>query len=58
MLPTHVFLIDVSYHAVSSGATAAACSAVAAGLDCIQGACLAIWRLQDQGSAHLKTLGG
>ena len=37
MLPTHVFLIDVSYHAVTSGATAAACSAVAASLDCIQG---------------------
>ena len=37
MLPTHVFLIDVSYHAVTSGATTAACSAVAASLDCIQG---------------------
>ena len=52
MLPTHVFLIDVSYHAVTSGATAAACSAVAASLDCIQGAahhpslCLSQWAAQ------------
>ena len=37
MLPTHVFLIDVSYHAMSCGATAAACSAVADCLDAIQG---------------------
>ena len=48
MLPTHMFLIDVSYHAVSSGATAAACSAVAASLDCMQGAGLPTCCLRDQ----------
>jgi Sec23/Sec24 trunk domain len=38
MPPTHFFLIDVSYDAVSTGATAAACAAVARVLDDLQGA--------------------
>ena len=38
MAPTHFFLIDVSYIAVSSGATAAACASVARVLDDLQGA--------------------
>ena len=37
MLPTHVFLIDVSHVAVTSGATAAACSAVSGNLEDLQG---------------------
>lgn len=38
MLPTHLFLIDVSYQAVMSGACAATCASVAAILDDLQGA--------------------
>ena len=37
MLPTHIFLIDVSHTAVTSGATAAACAAVASILEDLQG---------------------
>jgi len=39
MAPTHFFLIDVSYIAVSSGATAASCASVARVLDDLPGAC-------------------
>lgn len=38
MAPTHFFLIDVSYTAVSSGATASACASVARVLDELPGA--------------------
>ena len=38
MAPTHFFLIDVSYIAVSSSATAAACASVARVLDDLPGA--------------------
>ena len=38
MAPTHFFLIDVSYIAVSSGATAASCASVARVLDDLPGA--------------------
>jgi protein transport protein SEC24 len=38
MLPTHLFLVDVSYAAVSSGATAAVCSAIQQTLDSLPGA--------------------
>ena len=37
MPPTHMFLIEVSHTAVSSGAVAAACSAIADCLDALQG---------------------
>lgn len=37
MAPSHFFLIDVSYNAITTGATAAACSAVLRVLDEIQG---------------------
>ena len=37
MPPVHLFLIDTSASAVSSGATAAACQAVAESLDALQG---------------------
>jgi hypothetical protein len=37
MLPTHVFLVDVSYTAMSTGATASACASIASILDCLQG---------------------
>ena len=37
MAPTHFFLIDVTHTAVASGATAAACNAIARILDDIQG---------------------
>lgn len=38
MTPTHFFLIDVSFIAVTSGATAAACASVARVLDELPGA--------------------
>lgn len=37
MVPTHVFLIDVSHTAVHSGAAAAACAAITSILDDLQG---------------------
>lgn len=37
MLPSYLFLIDVSYTAVQSGATAAACASISAILDDLQG---------------------
>ena len=37
MPPTYLFLIDVSYPAVSSGLTSAACAAILRVLDDIQG---------------------
>ncbi|KAK9908279.1 hypothetical protein WJX75_005414 [Coccomyxa subellipsoidea] len=37
MLPTHLFLIDVSYQAVKSGACASTCASIAAILDDLQG---------------------
>lgn len=37
MLPTHLFLVDVSYAAISSGATAAACNAIQHTLDDLPG---------------------
>ena len=42
MPPTHFFLIDVSYIAVSSGAAAAACASVARVLDELPGALTAL----------------
>ena len=48
MLPTHVFLVDVSYTAVASGATAAACSSIASVLDSLQGEALLIaWLFEE-----------
>ena len=41
MPPAHLFLVDVSHQAVSTGLTAAACAAIAAVLDDLQGACCA-----------------
>jgi Sec23/Sec24 trunk domain len=38
MLPTHLFLVDVSYAAIASGATAAVCSAIQQTLDSLPGA--------------------
>ena len=38
MPPAHLFLVDVSHQAVSTGLTASACAAVAAVLDELQGA--------------------
>lgn len=38
MLPTHLFLVDVSYAAISSGATAAVCSGIQQTLDNLPGA--------------------
>ena len=37
MLPTHLFLVDVSLTAVANGATTAACSAIERVLDDLQG---------------------
>lgn len=44
MPPAHLFLVDVSYQAVTTGLTAAACSAITAVLDDLQGLFSACWR--------------
>ena len=50
MLPTHIFLIDVSYTAMSTGVTASACASIASVLDCLQGA---PWLLLYSGRLHI-----
>lgn len=42
MLPTHMFLVDVSFAAISTGATAAVCSAIRQNLDSLPGA---LWHI-------------
>lgn len=44
MPPAHLFLVDVSYQAVTTGLTAAACAAITAVLDDLQGLLPACWR--------------